>query len=515
MSISFEDLLLAKVLAEDGLLSLVKLKDFVRRLDVGGGSLLEMAVEEGLLSRTDPRLSQAQIKMERYLFMMQDTLFADQVKKSGLVSKESISQARGLQRREGYNRSLAEILTRNGQLERHNLAKIHSLTLPHINKHRESILAKYREEDFAGIGRPLTKRRGKNDSMRLQRVRSGSGRNKVVKPALELRGKKDKGSHLTRRVSRGTMAMAIPREAGWSEPKNGDPSDPYIGRRIGQRYTLSRKLGQGAMGMVYLASDPKTDQQFAVKLVLNAVKKQDIVKRFRREILATSFFDHENVVNIYDAGETQDGAFFMALEYLEGEELSHVLKREGPLDLIRAVDLLTQLLHGLSAAHSANVVHKDVKPENLMLTKRHGQDFIKLMDFGLAIITDAAEEFGDKIYQTTEGQVTGSPAYMAPEVVSKDNVGPHSDLYSVGISLFEMLTGKHPYQAKTVREYISAHLYKKPRSLKTVRPDLSFPDTMQHLLDLLLAKQLFLRPKTCEAVLTFIQDQVEPHLLED
>ena len=110
--------------------------------------------------------------------------------------------------------------------------------------------------------------------------------------------------------------------------------------------------------------------------------------------------------------------------------------------------------------------------------------------------------------------VCGAHDYMAPEVVSGDNVGPHSDLYSVGISLFEMLTGGHPHEAKSVREYIAAHLYKEPRPLKVVRPDLNIPDTFQDLIDLLLAKRPSMRPKTCDAVLTFIQDRIEPRLLE-
>lgn len=306
------------------------------------------------------------------------------------------------------------------------------------------------------------------------------------------------------------MALAVP-------GLDGGDDDPYLGLAIDGRFELTRRLGQGAMGMVYLAQNLQPDEDcrddlLAVKLVLDADKKPDYVARFKREILATSFFSHPNCVQIFAAGPTGDGAFFMALEYVRGEELHQILKRDGPLQPVRAFDLIIQLLEGLSAPHNANILHKDIKPENIMITDRGGQEFVKLMDFGLARILDN-EAFKDQIYTTMEGQISGSPAYMAPEIITQDRIGPFTDIYSVGITLFELLTGDQPYGAKGVREHIASHLYKEPRKLLEVNPNLKIPDSVRELIFHMLEKAPSKRIKSCEEALAFIREKIEPELL--
>ena len=303
-----------------------------------------------------------------------------------------------------------------------------------------------------------------------------------------------------------TMAMTLPEDLA------DDAGDPWVGVVVGGRYRLERRLGEGAMGMVYLARETDDeDTLVAVKLVLEAVKRPDIVSRFQREILATSFFDHPNCVQIHDAGERDDGSYYMVLEYVRGEELREIFKREKPFSVERTLNIMEQTLLGLEAAHSANVVHKDMKPENLMLTDRDGREFVKIMDFGLARILDS-EEFGDKIFVTMSGQITGSPAYIPPESISGDAITPSSDIYSLGVMFFELLTGVLPFRGKDVRDYLQGHLYKAPPPFAEVNPELSIPAELEDLVRRMLEKKPSKRPESCAAVAEELRGTIRPRL---
>lgn len=239
---------------------------------------------------------------------------------------------------------------------------------------------------------------------------------------------------------------------------------PLKGTGLETRYKVLKKLGQGGMGAVYLVEELDGEaRQCALKLILDSEKNPDAMGRFKREILCNSFFSHPAVIEIYDGGKTDDGAFFMAMEYFDGEPLSDLLKSSGPLKLKVAVDFFKQGLEALEAAHEARIIHRDLKPENFLVAKQaNGNLKMKLMDWGIARILDDEQDFSDQFFTTMQGKLTGSPAYIAPESITEPKVDARADLYSMGIMLYSLSVGQLPFKAPSAQEYLAKHLYEKP-----------------------------------------------------
>ncbi|MBX3471895.1 MAG: protein kinase [Planctomycetes bacterium] len=287
---------------------------------------------------------------------------------------------------------------------------------------------------------------------------------------------------------------------------------------LDEKYKVSRKLGEGGMGAVYLAfalDDAARERPMALKVVLDIAKSKDAAARFKREILATSMCAHENIIEIYDAAETADGSFYMAMEYLAGEQLDEVLKREGPLSIARVVDLVEQALEGLEAVHQANIVHRDIKPQNFRIWRDPaGRERLKLMDFGIARVLDAEETgAGDQFYMTMAGKITGSPAYIAPECIVNESLDGRADLYSLGVAIFRIATGRLPFVAKTPDEYLPMHLYKKPPLLRELLPDA--PPELEAFTGRLLEKAPSKRFSDAGEALAALRAQVRPALLRE
>lgn len=569
--LAFEDLLLAKVFAEDQILPVDLLKKMVVFLDQHSGSLVSLMVSQGFIPEDDPRIESSKTKTERYLFMMKEAIFGEMLLKSRALSNDLVDKLKKFQKREGYSRSMKEILERSGHLQHQPqiLEFVEQKTLQRLIKHRDGIILKYRAENFAGISRPLTKQSKSAEAVEIQRAPSSpkiklptprelnrqatpfppTERSKgpqytyhpspestvespvptpqyssLPPPLLEEpqnqnpapQSEEEKNLQQSERqghyVDRGTMAMTVPDIHDIA----GNSDDPYVGVVVGDNYKFIKRLGQGAMGVVYLAKALDRDELVAVKLILDAEKNPEAVSRFKREILASSFFDHPNTVQIYDQGETGAGAQYIVLEYVRGEEVRVVLKREKRFSKVLAVDLIVQLLEGLAAVHRGDIIHKDIKPENLMLTARNGQPFLKIMDFGLARILNTEDQvFSDQIYMTRDGHISGSPAYIAPETISEDTIGRYTDIYSVGITFFEFLTGLLPYGARSLREHIMGHLYKTAQPLKKLYPEGDFPPGMQLFIDRCLKKKPKERFQTCEEALAFIKEHIEPAVLAE
>jgi len=197
------------------------------------------------------------------------------------------------------------------------------------------------------------------------------------------------------------------------------------------RYQIIEELGRGAMGVVYRGYDPTIGRTVAVKTVQLDAGDTELVMRFRREVQAAGVLSHPNIVTIYDAGEDQ-GLFYIAMELVEGETLQKMLA-QGPLPVEQAVGLVEQIAAALDHAHGHYIVHRDVKPANVIVSGGH----VKVMDFGIAKVTGAT--------MTGTGQVLGTPAYMSPEVVKGQGADSRSDLFSLGVMLYEMLTGTKPF----------------------------------------------------------------------
>jgi eukaryotic-like serine/threonine-protein kinase len=263
--------------------------------------------------------------------------------------------------------------------------------------------------------------------------------------------------------------------------------DPLIGRLLADRYKVLRTIGEGGMGRVYLAEHVRMGRLSAVKVMSPALAPTtDAIQRFNREAANASRINQPNVAAIYDFGETEDGTLYLAMEYVEGETLSGVLRREGPFSPTRAAEITGQIADGLAAAHNLGIVHRDLKPDNILVTKSHdGREWVKIVDFGIAKATK-----GDSDQNVTSlGMAVGTPEYMSPEQIAGEELDGRTDLYSLGLVLFNMLTGALPHPAMTSKQSLVLRLTARPRALADVRPNVPWPARLQVALDRALAPE--------------------------
>jgi serine/threonine protein kinase len=227
-------------------------------------------------------------------------------------------------------------------------------------------------------------------------------------------------------------------------------------KRLGP-YTLEEKIGEGGMGVVYRASHERLRRPAAVKLLAPDRAGERSLERFEREVQLTSMLSHPNTIAIYDFGRTDEGTFYYAMEYLDGLDLERLVEREGPQPPARVAHLLAQLSGALVEAHGAGLVHRDVKPANVMVCERGGaSDVVKLLDFGL--IKDLACES-----DADPHSIEGTPSYISPEAVTApETVDARSDLYAVGAVGYFLLTGAAPFSGKSVIEVCSHHIHSEP-----------------------------------------------------
>jgi hypothetical protein len=264
-------------------------------------------------------------------------------------------------------------------------------------------------------------------------------------------------------------------------------ADPLIGHLLADRYRVLRTIGEGGMGRVYLAEHVRMGRLSAVKVMSPSLAPTaDAIGRFNREAANASRINQPNVAAIYDFGETDDGTLYLAMEYVEGETLSAVLRREGPFSPGRAAEITGQIADGLTAAHHLGIVHRDLKPDNILVTRHHdGREWVKIVDFGIAKTTHA-----DSDQQVTSlGMAVGTPEYMSPEQIAGEQLDGRTDLYSLGLVLFNMLTGALPHPAMTSKQSLVQRLTARPRTLSDVRPTVQWPARLQVALDRALAPE--------------------------
>ena len=247
-----------------------------------------------------------------------------------------------------------------------------------------------------------------------------------------------------------------------------------IGKSIGN-YQIKAKLGEGGMGTVYLGEHPLIGKRVAVKVLLEELSsKEDIVSRFFNEAKAVNDIGHNNIVDIVDFGKMkndfgQDIVYFI-MEFLDGESLAARLRRTG-LSFKETMHVMQQCCSALAASHQKGIVHRDLKPENIFLIGRGGdKNFVKLLDFGIAKLTGD----GGQSHKTRTGLVIGTPAYMSPEQCEgKGLIDLRSDVYSLGIMMYELLTGRVPFPGEGFGEILVAHLTKQPEPPSTINPDVT------------------------------------------
>jgi serine/threonine-protein kinase len=243
-----------------------------------------------------------------------------------------------------------------------------------------------------------------------------------------------------------------------------------VGRTICEKYIVRAQIGEGATGSVLLAENLDIRRRVAIKVLAPAfAADQEAVLRFQREAQATAIIGHDNIVDVLDMGRTEEGAPYIVMEHLEGETLARLLDRSGRLDPGPAIEIVLQVLAALSAAHAVGIVHRDLKPSNLFLTARGaGATCVKVLDFGVAKFADAID---GSLGLTEQGFTLGTPNYMSPEQARGRALDGRSDLYAVGVILYEMLSGCLPHDGATRNEVIASLLTRSPRGLREVAPD--------------------------------------------
>jgi serine/threonine-protein kinase len=252
-----------------------------------------------------------------------------------------------------------------------------------------------------------------------------------------------------------------------------------VGRIVAERFRVDELIGAGAMGAVYRALHVHTRKQVALKVLHRELTGvEEVVARFEREAVAAGRVEHPNVAGALDFGRLEDGTFYLVLEYVAGQRLRALLG-SGPLPLARALPIARQVALALGAAHTAGIVHRDLKPDNVMLLERDGADLVKVLDFGVAKVS--ADAGAAQI--TRMGTIIGTPDYMSPEQALGHPVDHRADLYTLGVMLYEMLTGKTPFSADDVTQVLMAQITAVPASL----PD-TVPAPVRDVVERLLAK---------------------------
>ncbi len=243
-----------------------------------------------------------------------------------------------------------------------------------------------------------------------------------------------------------------------------------VGMVLDDRYRLEEFLGAGGMGEVYRAEHVYIHKTVAIKLVRPEITASaEAVSRFHQEARTASAIGHRNIVGIEDFGKLGSGVIYLAMEFLDGVALNKMIAR-GPLDHARALGLLIQIAEGLRAAHARDVIHRDMKPENVfVVTGEDGHELVKILDFGIAKISSAGQEGGSL---TRTGQVFGTPHYMSPEQAKGQPADRRSDVYSLGVLMFEVFTGSVPFKAESFLGILTQHAYEDPPRPCSLRPDL-------------------------------------------
>jgi serine/threonine protein kinase len=270
-----------------------------------------------------------------------------------------------------------------------------------------------------------------------------------------------------------------PSPTAHTELPSQPPTDPLVGVLIGERYRLLGRIGEGGMGLVYRAEHALMKKVVALKLLHAELGNvDDAPRRFEREAQSASRLNHPNIIGVTDFGRDASGQLFLVMEYVPGVALADALD-SGPLPAPRAVSIVRQILDGLEHAHAQGVIHRDLKPANIMLAtyaEPRQAEVVKILDFGIAKMSQATE---GEVPLTQGAMVFGTPSYMSPEQATAQEADLRSDLYSCGVMLFEMLTGRKPFVANDLVKVMALQVTAPPPRLSAVAPQLRVPAALE------------------------------------
>ena len=297
---------------------------------------------------------------------------------------------------------------------------------------------------------------------------------------------------------------ADPRALGSKSYAKARSVDRLVGRTLNGRYVIETKIGEGGFGAVFRGKQLATGRDVALKILHpHNVGDATVVARFRREAEACSKLRDPHTVITYDFDETEDGVLFLAMELLSGKSLQQVQKAEGTLDPLRVLNILDQVGQALGEAHRLGIIHRDMKPENVMIESRDGKDHVKVLDFGIAKIVSGDAARGPAL--TAIGQTVGTLEFMSPEQLRGKALDGRSDIYALGMMTFEMLTGQLPFKdAKSSTEVIEFHLHKQAPAPSQMRADLAIPAFVDEVVLKMVAK----RPEDRHATVEELREHI-------
>lgn len=267
-----------------------------------------------------------------------------------------------------------------------------------------------------------------------------------------------------------------------------------IGTVLGGTYRLDSIIGTGSVGTVFRAWHLTLEKVIAVKVIYTHLSaNRTAVKRFEREARAASHLNHPNCIEVLDFGLEEDGAHYMVMEFVDGYDLAQLLTDEFPIGQARVVNIMRQVALALDLAHSEGIVHRDLKPENVMVTQSHRvhPDMVTVLDFGIAKLLVSSKVSKDS-FQTLTGMVPGTPHYMSPEQARGEELDGRSDIYAIGVILYELITGQAPFDSPAPMRIIAMHLSQAPRPPRELFSNI-FPD-LEDLIMECLAKKRDARP---------------------
>jgi serine/threonine-protein kinase len=280
-------------------------------------------------------------------------------------------------------------------------------------------------------------------------------------------------------------------DVGASPEDEDEIEDDLVGHIFVGRYQIEKLIASGTMGRVYLGTQLRLERPVAIKILKQSGKGRVLdarfAKRFNREASVASQLAHPNIVSIYDYGETDNGRLFMAMELIEGVPLHELIRDEGPFSVERALGIAIQIARALRKAHGAGVVHRDLKPANVIVkTDEEGFDFIKVLDFGLVKLFSPEESAVstpfDEDHLTRPGNMVGTPDYVSPEQALGDAVDGRTDIYSLGVLMFQMIAGRLPFVGASIIEMVKHHLESKIPSISEVAPGVECPEDVEELI---------------------------------